>query len=78
MRQEVPAVPADLVAEIGRLRQDLAAVQEDCESATRRHSQPGNLYFLLRKKWKLTQRLFEAESRLRNLSARPGAARQSG
>ena len=57
------AVDAATVARIAQLRQELAAATQACESA-KNLRQPGNLFFLLRKKWKLTQQLFEAESKL--------------
>lgn len=56
----------ELTAQIDRWKEDLAAVATACDAA-RQAGQTGRLFFLLRKKWKLTQRIFEAESALRLL-----------
>lgn len=56
-----PSGPFDIAARIRHLQQELAGVTRACDSA-RDEAQTGNLYFLLRKKWKLIQQLFEAQS----------------
>jgi hypothetical protein len=59
----------DIAAHVRRLKEELAAVAQACEAA-RREGYSGNLFFLLRKRWKLTQRVFEAESAVQLLSGR--------
>jgi hypothetical protein len=46
---------------IAQLKQELAEVSRQCETATL-ESKPGQLFFLLRKKWMLSQHVFQAES----------------
>jgi hypothetical protein len=53
--------PSDALARIAQLKQELASVTHACETTA---SSPGNLFFLLRRKWKLTQELFQMESEL--------------
>jgi hypothetical protein len=48
---------------IGQLRQELATVSEACQAARQRRD-AGQLFFLLRKQWRLTQRLSQAEAAL--------------
>jgi hypothetical protein len=48
------------------LREDLDHVSKACTEAASKPG-PGRLFFLLRKKWQLTQALFEAENHLRLL-----------
>ncbi len=55
---------AELEREIDKLKLELASVSDECETA-REGRDPGVLFFLLRKKWRLTQALFELESRRR-------------
>lgn len=57
-------MPAPSVqARIAELKEELAAVTRQCEAANR-EGQPGRLFFLLRKKWTLTQHIFQAESEM--------------
>jgi hypothetical protein len=51
-------------ARIARLQEELAEVTLACAKASREVA-PGSLFFLLRKKWKLMQELFEAENERR-------------
>lgn len=55
--------PSPLQARVTTLREELAAVTAACDRA-RQEKRPGELFFLLRKKWTLTQLLFQAESEL--------------
>ena len=50
-------------ARIDELKQELTDVTRRCEAATL-VGKPGQLFFLLRKKWTLTQHVFQAESEL--------------
>lgn len=59
--QTKPVPEPDLGSRIIHLKQELASVTRACEAAT---GEPGHLFFLLRKKWKLTQEIFQAESEL--------------
>lgn len=54
---------SDLRRRITRLREELAALTDACDKA-REQQRPGYLFFLLRKKWTLTQHLFQAENKL--------------
>jgi hypothetical protein len=56
-------VKPELSARIALMKTELANLTRAYESA-RREGQPGRLFYLLRKKWTLTQNLFEAESQL--------------
>ena len=51
---------------IGQLRQELANVAEACQAA-RQRCDAGQLFFLLRKQWRLTQRLSQAEAALEQM-----------
>lgn len=64
VRPSDTGVSAEVAARLSRLKEELAAVTQACEDA-RKKGETGGLFFLLRKKWKLTQRIFEIESGLR-------------
>ncbi len=60
-------VMPEILARIRRLEHELSVVNQACDAA-RLHRQAGQLFYLLRKKWKLTQAIFEAESAIQLLS----------
>jgi hypothetical protein len=56
-----PLAPSDAAARIAQLERELDAVTRACDAAL---ATPGNHFFLLRRKWKLTQELFQIQSEL--------------
>lgn len=62
---------------IAQLKQELAEVTRKCEAATLA-GKPGQLFFLLRKKWTLTQHVFQAESEWQVTSKKRRSERSRG